>query len=116
MAEADETMMTALEGAEGALPAGPAQPVKPAQSPKSAPACETPREMPSEALRSPQKADSGEGHKEGHLPHKRSPHRILNAWIALALCLIFAAHALLGAVHVAWPAFYGSLVWVVWIG
>ena len=79
-------------------------------------ASDTPAETTSEAPRSPRKADFGEGHKEGHLPRKRTPQRILNAWIPLVLCLIFAAHALLGAVHVAWPAFYGSLVWVVWIG
>ena len=79
-------------------------------------ASETTTETAPEALRSPRKADSGEGHKEGHLPRKRTPQRILNAWLALFLCLLFAAHALLGSIKMAEPTFAGNFVWVVWIG
>lgn len=74
------------------------------------------RKEPSDALRGSQKPDSPGKPKETHPPHKRTPQRIVNAWLALFLCVLFAAHALLGSIHQANPAFAGRLIWVVWIG
>ena len=59
---------------------------------------------------------SKDNHGEEHEERKPTPLRTANGVVAAALCVIFAAHAILGSVKIANPAFSGRFVWVVWVG
>ena len=55
-------------------------------------------------------------HGEDKEERKPTPLRTANGIVAALLCVIFAAHAILGGVKIADPTFTGRFVWVVWVG
>ncbi|MBQ6586168.1 MAG: hypothetical protein IJH83_05105 [Coriobacteriales bacterium] len=48
--------------------------------------------------------------------YPRSKLRTFGAWIALAITLLFLAHACLGTLRQFWPNIPSSLEWLVWVG
>lgn len=59
---------------------------------------------------------SEDRHGKDHEERKPTVLRTANGVVAALLCVIFVAHAILGSVKIANPAFSGRFVWVIWVG